>query len=316
MITRDIYKAKYELEKGELVGLPTETVYGLAANAFDEDAIKLIFKLKERPLFNPLIVHIKSIDYLSKIAVDIPDDAMKLANEFWPGPLTLVLKKRSTISDLVTANNSTVAVRIPDHPIALELLNQLDFPLAAPSANPFTAISPTSAEHVHDYFGNKLNVILDGGRCKKGIESTIVGFENEKPVIYRQGSLSIDVLRECIADIEIKESSPKILAPGMLKKHYSPSKAMYLTNNVVSLSKSFKNKKIGLLLFDSPQYLENVLVQEILSEKSDLNDAASNLYDAMHRLDKSPADIIIAEMFPATGLGIVINDRLKRASNN
>ena len=166
------------LENNEIVAIPTETVYGLAGNAYSETAVEKIFALKNRPHFNPLIVHIKSAAVLTSVAKNIPLVALQLADAFWPGPLTLVLEKQEHIPDIVTGGKNTVGVRVPNHPIALELLEQLDFPLAAPSANPFGSISPTTAKHVADYFTDTLTIILDGGSCDKGIESTIIGFEN------------------------------------------------------------------------------------------------------------------------------------------
>lgn len=167
MITTDVQKAVDTLMKGELVAIPTETVYGLAAKATDDEALKKIYALKKRPSYNPLILHISSLHQLSVIAAEIPAVALKLAEAFWPGPLTLVLKKQTGISNVVTSGKDTVAVRIPDHPLTLELLSRLDFPLAAPSANPFGQISPTTAQHVYDYFGESLEFVLDGGECQK-----------------------------------------------------------------------------------------------------------------------------------------------------
>ena len=186
IISKDISKAVALLNNEELVAIPTETVYGLAGNIYSEKTIKAIFETKQRPFFNPLIVHIPSIDHLEEIVACIPEKAKLLAESFWPGPMTLVLKKKSTIPNVITAGKDTVAVRIPNHPTTLELLNRLDFPLAAPSANPFNRISPTTAQHVEDYFKDKIKMVLDGGACKIGIESTIIGFENEEPVIYFQ----------------------------------------------------------------------------------------------------------------------------------
>ena len=196
MITTDIKKAKKALKKNKLVAIPTETVYGLAGNAYDESALVEIFKLKNRPFYNPLIIHIKSASSITDVAIDIPESAMILAEKFWPGPLTLVLKKQPHISDLITAGKDTVAVRVPNHPVALELLDKLDFPLAAPSANPFGSISPTNADHVFNYFGGKLEVILDGGECEKGLESTIIGFEENQPILYRHGSISSEEIEK------------------------------------------------------------------------------------------------------------------------
>lgn len=315
MITKDILKAKEVLIENELVAIPTETVYGLAGNAFNESAIQKIFKLKKRPANNPLIVHLKSAHVLSEIAINIPPMAQKLADRFWPGPLTLVLKKQSKIPDIVTSGKDTVAVRVPDHPLTLQLLSILDFPLAAPSANPFGCISPTSSKHVQDYFKNQLQVILDGGICEKGIESTIIGFENNKPVLYRYGSLSLEEIESVIGTVKIhnnQNTNPK--APGMLSKHYSPKTPTYLTDNVVDLIELFKDKKIGLIVFKNEIIHPKISHQEILSLEGNYPEAASNLYGSMHRLDRLDLDIIIAEKLPNEDLGKSINDRLERAA--
>ncbi|MEM6726277.1 MAG: L-threonylcarbamoyladenylate synthase, partial [Bacteroidota bacterium] len=192
IISRDVDQAVALLTDGKLVAIPTETVYGLAANIFDADAILQIFALKQRPLFNPLIVHIHAFEQLDQFVTQVPAKARLLADAFWPGPLTLILPKQAIIPDLITAGKPTVAVRIPNHPVMLELLRRLPFPLAAPSANPSGGISPTTAKHVADYFSNQLKMVLDGGDCQKGIESTIIGFEGEQPIIYRLGSLSME----------------------------------------------------------------------------------------------------------------------------
>lgn len=314
MITTNIDKAIAELINGEVVAIPTETVYGLAGNAFDQEAIKKIFTLKNRPFYNPLIIHIKSADYLHTIAEDIPEIAFEMAKYFWPGPLTLILKKQKYISNLITAGKDTVAIRVPNHPVALELLKKLEFPLAAPSANPFGSISPTSAEHVFNYFKKELKIILDGGDCEKGVESTIVGFEGNQLILYRHGSVSIEAIEAKFGKVIVATSNDKTpTAPGMLTRHYAPSTDTYLTNNVAELLKEFEGKKIGLLLFNKAMNHPNVIVQEVLSEKSNLNEAAKGLYAALHRLDNSNIEIIIAERFPDEGLGKTINDRLERA---
>lgn len=315
MITTDINKAKEILLQNELIALPTETVYGLAGNAYNETAIKKIFELKKRPFFNPLIVHLKSASCITDVALDIPESALILAQTFWPGPLTLVLKKQPHISDLVTAGKDTVAIRVPKHPVALALLDTLDFPLVAPSANPFGSISPTNAEHVYNYFGEELKVILDGGECEKGLESTIIGFENNQPVLYRHGSIALEEIEKIIGKLGItthSETSPN--APGMLSRHYAPKTETYLTNKIAELVKCFEGKKIGLLLFKSQFQNKSIVHQEILSKSGDLNEAAKNLYAAMHRLDQNNLDLIIAERLPDRGLGKTINDKLVRAT--
>ena len=315
MLTTDILKAKEVLQKNELIAIPTETVYGLAGNAYDDNAIKKIFKLKKRPLYNPLIVHLKSASCIYDVAQDIPESALVLADAFWPGPLTLVLKKREHVSDVITAGKNTVAVRVPNHPLTLALLDKLDFPLVAPSANPFGSISPTSAEHVYNYFGEELKVILDGGNCEKGIESTIIGFENNNPVLYRHGSISVEEIEKVIGKLTIytkNDTSPN--APGMLSRHYAPKTTTYLSDNVSEFLNYFDGKKIGLLLFKNPISTKEIIHQEILSSSGNLNEAAKNLYAAMHRLDQLNLDVIIAERFPDNGLGKVINDKLERAT--
>jgi L-threonylcarbamoyladenylate synthase len=316
MISTDLNEARKELEADGIIAIPTETVYGLAGNAYSEEAVKKIYALKGRPFYNPLIVHIKSADFLPKVASDIPELAQVLANEFWPGPLTLVLKKHPHIPGLVTSGKDTVAVRVPNHPLTLALLEQLEFPLAAPSANPFGSISPTSAAHVHGYFEDRLKVILDGGACEQGIESTIIGFENNLPVVYRLGSLSIEKIQEKIGKVLSKtQSEDKLpIAPGMLSRHYAPATATYLTDNVELLIESFAGQKIGLLLFQHPSKRVPLEQQEILSPSGDLKEAAKNLYAAMHRLDKLNLYCIIAEKLPDVELGKTMNDKLKRAT--
>ncbi len=315
MISTDINIAVQHLNDNGIIGFPTETVYGLAGNAFETEAIHKIFDVKKRPTFNPLIVHIKGIQDLEYIAKDIPSIAYELAKVFWPGPLTLILKKQPHIPDLVTANQETVAVRVPNHPLALQLLNQLDFPLVAPSANPFTSISPTSAEHVENYFGNKINMVLDGGECTAGIESTIIGFDNNKVIVYRLGALALEELEKVTGSVTLlNKKDKKPIAPGMLLKHYAPKTDFILTRNVQEELDWYSDKKIGLLLFNSYLHQYNIKYQIVLSEESDLNLAASNLYNAMHQLDKMNLDLIIAERLPEYGLGISINDRLERAS--
>jgi L-threonylcarbamoyladenylate synthase len=312
--TTNITKAAQALINDEIIAIPTETVYGLAGNAYSENAVKKIFELKKRPFYNPLIVHIKSTEFLDKVATDIPDMAWKLAEEFWPRSLTLVLKKQPHIPNIITAGKETVAVRVPNHPMALALLEQLEFPLAAPSANPFGCISPTTAMHVSNYFKENLEIVLDGGACKNGIESTIIGFENNQPILYRHGSISVEDIERIVGKVLIttsKDCSPD--APGMLSRHYAPKTNTYLTDNVSELIPSFSGKKIGLLLFkDKISTTENIL-QEVLSKKGDLAEATKNLYATMHRLDKSCLDVIIAERLPNKGLGKSINDRLERA---
>ena len=222
-ISNDIAKAIEILNNEDVIAIPTETVYGLAGNIYSEKAIRKIFEVKQRPLFNPLIVHIHSTDQLEELVTDIPYNAKILAEKFWPGALTLLLKKKPSVPDLITAGKDTVAVRIPNHPITLQLLKELSFPLAAPSANPFNRISPTSAVHVERYFKHKIKMVLEGGACVNGIESTIIGFENNEPVLYRLGSIALEDIEAVIGSVRVhnkSENAPN--APGMLLKHYAP----------------------------------------------------------------------------------------------
>lgn len=314
MITKNIQLAIEALQNNQLIALPTETVYGLAANAYEESAIKKIFELKKRPLYNPLIVHLHSQNQLEQVAKDIPEKALMLAEKFWPGSLTLVLKKKSHIPDLVTAGKDTVAVRVPQHLMALALLELLDFPLVAPSANPFGSISPTSAAHVYGYFKEELPVILDGGDCSNGVESTIVGFNGDTPILYRHGAVSVEEIEDCIGPIELithNDTSPD--APGMLSRHYAPKTETHLVENIKETLGQFSGKRVGVLSFTELFNPQDVVAQEILSPKGDLKEAARNLYAALHRLDAQNLEIIIAEKFPNKGLGITLNDRLQRA---
>jgi len=315
MISKDISKAVQLLTAEELVAIPTETVYGLAGNIYSEKAIQSIFIIKQRPFFNPLIVHIPTIEHLENIVDYIPKKAKQLAEAFWPGPITLVLKKKNTIPDIITAGKDTVAVRIPNHPVTLELLKQLPFPLAAPSANPFGSISPTAANHVKDYFKDSLKMVLDGGNCKSGIESTIIGFEGETPVVFRLGSTPIEAIEAVVGSVEIRnkiEINPE--APGMLERHYAPKTKIILTSNMSESINNNAHLKLGVIAFNSEIKNPDVNSEIILSQSGDMFEAAANIYSALHNLDKQNLDIIIAEKLPNYGLGKTINDRLERAT--
>lgn len=317
LISSSISDAASLLNQNEIVAIPTETVYGLAGNAFSTIALKKIFEIKQRPFYNPLIVHIKSVDDLKLIAVEIPKKAQLLADAFWPGPLTLVLKKQANIPDLVTAGKDTVAVRVPNHPVTLALLKQLTFPLAAPSANPFGSISPTKAMHVANYFSASSLTVLEGGECRNGIESTIIGFKNESAILYRLGSVTIEEIEAVIGPLIINthlEEAPT--APGMLSRHYAPKTKTILTENIIETLSLFKSKRIGLLTFQDRYEHQDIVTQEVLSINGNLAEAATRLYDALHKLDQLQLDIIIAKKFPKHNLGRSINDRLERATKN
>lgn len=299
------------LQNGELVGIPTETVYGLAANALSAEAVAKIFTAKNRPFFDPLIVHIHSISEAEKYVLSMPEKARMLAETFWPGPLTLVLPKKPLIPDLVTAGQNTVGIRIPSHPVCLALLKQLDFPLAAPSANPFGYVSPTTAQHVADQLGDKTCYILDGGACKVGVESTIVGFPQGEPVIYRLGGIAVEQINGVIGPVKEQISAgSNPSAPGQLDVHYSPRCKVILDS--------------GQLVSDTPEtaYLRYAEIlpgieearQLILSPDKNLEEAAVNLFAMLRQMDHEGYRFIVAELLPENGLGRAINDRLRRAA--
>jgi L-threonylcarbamoyladenylate synthase len=310
-IGKDIKKAKQLLGAEELVAIPTETVYGLAGNALNTASVLKIFKVKQRPEFDPLIIHVPSLSAAEKYVEHIPDEAVSLAENFWPGPLTIVLKKKSIIPDLVTSGLDTVGLRCPDHELTRSLLETLDFPLAAPSANPFGYVSPTTPQHVQDQLGEKIPYILDGGACRVGIESTIVGFENNRPIIYRMGGLSLEILEEHLGNIKVSlNSTSNPRAPGQLKSHYAPSKQMMI-GKIDELLKKFPAQSSSLLTFEKDYGMP---YQVILSRSGSLDEAAQNLFSALRMLDKMPGEFILTEFVPEEGLGRAINDRLRRAS--
>lgn len=312
VIGADLIRVKDLLIAGQLVAVPTETVYGLAANALDPAAVAKVFEAKGRPSFDPLIIHVPNAQQLERYVAKIPKQADQLINHFWPGPLTLVLPKKDIIPDLVTAGLDSVGVRCPDHHLTHQLLRQLDFPLAAPSANPFGYVSPTTAAHVQEQLGNKIPYILDGGPCKVGIESTIIGFETDKPIIYRRGGISNEAIERVIGPVESRlhsTSNPK--APGQLQSHYAPKKP-FLLGDIDHLLSTVKGKKVGILRYkESSNKDENEIV---LSPTENLSEAAQNLFSALRQLDNMNIDLIIAEKVPDIGIGRAINDRLTRAA--
>lgn len=314
-ITKDIAHCQQLLKDNQLVAIPTETVYGLAANAFDTDAVNRIFEMKGRPHFNPLIVHIHDAGQLKDLAKDIPEAALKLAKAFWPGSITLILPKQATVPDIITAGKPTVGIRMPNHPMTLELLRGLPFPLAAPSANPFTRVSPTSAKHVANYFGNRIPAILDGGPCQVGLESTIVGFDGNTPVVYRKGGISIESIEKVVGKVKLlteNETAPQ--APGMLLKHYSPSTPLMISDDIQESLIVHNNKRIGVLSYYSDDFSGAEIIK-VLSPSKNLDEVARVLFATLHELDTLHLDLIIAERFPEEGLGGSINDRLRRAQN-
>lgn len=315
MITKHISLAVDVLNDGGLIAMPTETVYGLAGNALNEQAVRKIFELKKRPTCNPLILHTHSLSEVTKYVQKLPSNALKLAEAFWPGPLTLLLPKKSNIPHDVTSGSHLVAVRIPDHTVALSLLKRLDFPLVAPSANPYTRISPTNAAMVYDYFGEEVPVILDGGCSVKGIESTIVGFDGDTPIIYRQGAVSIDAIEFIVGKSKVQATiKDRVTTPGMAASHYAPKTKFIVVNDIMDFITKNPQSKIGVIVMGKPVISLPKIKCKLLSSANDLEEASANLYNAMYALDLMDLDYIIIESFPEIGIGRSLNDRITRAA--
>ncbi|WP_320814482.1 L-threonylcarbamoyladenylate synthase [Flavobacterium sp.] len=312
-----IIKAKKWLDQNEVIAIPTETVYGLAASIYSKKAIESIYSIKNRPSTNPLIVHIKSERELYKYAQNLPIKAKILAKTFWPGPLTLVLPKTDLIPNYITANNDTVAIRVPNHSLTLELLSDLEYPLAAPSANPSNRISSTTTKHVEKYFKGVLPFVLDGGDCSKGLESTIVGFENGEPIIYRLGALTIEHIELVVGKVQVKSTlkdSEIPMSPGMFNKHYAPKTPFYVVDEVMEFLETTTAKTIVYIGHQLNIEHRKIKHQFLLSENGNMEEMASNLYKILLKADALESDVIVTTWFENKNLGMSINDRLKRAS--
>ncbi len=302
------------IKKGGIVAFPTETVYGLGADVFNPLAVARVFEVKQRPSFDPLIVHVANETDLERLVTEIPYDAEKLTKQFWPGPLTVVLYKKEGVPDIVTSGLPTVAVRMPNHPMTLRLIELAGSPIVGPSANPFGYVSPTTSEHVREQLGDQVDLILDGGPCEVGVESTILSFSEKKPRLFRPGGVTLEEIESIIGEVDIapvKEETPS--APGMLPRHYAPRTPIVLDWGEKNLD-LHKSRRIGLLAFKKPDPSQHFNHIEILSKKGDLREAAANLFTAIRRLDDSHVDLILAETVPEVGLGRAIMDRLRRAS--
>jgi L-threonylcarbamoyladenylate synthase len=298
-------RAATVLRAGGLVAVPTETVYGLAADATNGEAVAGIYAAKGRPSFNPLICHVSSLAMAETLAIFTPL-ARRLAEAFWPGPLTLVLTKTGDcpVSELATAGLSTIAVRMPKHPATTGIIERLGRPIAAPSANPSERLSPTLATHVADALGDRIDLIIDGGACPSGIESTIVAVTGEGCVLLRPGALSREDIEAIAGPLKAHDASAGVVAPGMMKRHYAPSARLRMNASHAESGEAF------LAFGPAPQGVEATLN---LSSRGDLVEAAANLFAMLRVLDQSFAAIAVATI-PATGLGEGINDRLERAS--
>ena len=300
------------LNANELVAIPTETVYGLAGNGLNATVVAKIFEAKNRPFFNPLILHFANIEHINNYAV-LNEMSLVLAKKFMPGALTLLLQKKENIPEIVTAGSNKVAVRVPTHPLTHQLLKQLKYPLAAPSANPFGYVSPVTANHVLQGLQGKIPYILNGEKCEIGIESTIVEIENDEVILHRSGGVSVENI-EAVLGKKIIVATP-LSTPqtsGQLKSHYATTTPLF-QGNIDELLKDFKGKKVAVISFIKSYLSVDAEHQFILSASGNLNEAAQNLFATMRKLDTMNYDVILAEIFPANGLGLAINDRLKKA---
>ena len=312
IITDKLSIASECLKAGELVAVPTETVYGLAANGIDPIAIRKIFEAKERPLNNPLILHFANEEQILPFILDFPPILKELSKIFWPGPLTLLLPKSARVDYAITGDRSHLAVRIPSHPLLLELLRSLPFPLAAPSANLYGTISPTSAAHVYNQLNGRIPIILDGGPCEKGIESTIIGLENNRVHVYRLGGISMEELSLHLEELPLinNKATDHGITSGMVKHHYAPKTPLFFYKE----GQRDLSEQSGYIFYKKNPLSDRFKHVILLSESGDLSEAARKLYSVLHHFDEKGLDKISIERFPNEGLGMTLNDRLNRAT--
>jgi L-threonylcarbamoyladenylate synthase len=301
------------LRQGGCVAFPTETVYGLGADATNPRAVARIFSIKQRPSFDPLIVHVAEVAALEEFATDVPPPARALASALWPGPLTIVLPKRDIIPDIVTAGLPSVALRVPDHPVALTLIRRADRPIAAPSANPFGYISPTRAEHVDAQLGDLVPVILDGGPCRVGLESTIVSFATGVATLLRPGAVTREAIEDIIGPLVVGDRDDPVQAPGQLPSHYAPRVPLKLVTAAAAVP-SADRREAALLSIGACGDTAEFARVAVLSPTGDLEEAAANLFATMRELDATGISQIYAVAPPERGIGRAIADRLRRAA--
>ncbi len=316
-----IKRATTLLLNGKLVAIPTETVYGLGADAKNPIAVQNIYTVKGRPATNPLIIHIPNEGAIIDWAIDIPENAWKLAKAFWPGPLTLILKRHPSVPKIVTGGQDTVALRVPNHPLTLTLLSQFGGGIAAPSANRYGRISPTTAEHVEKALGSDVDYILDGGPCTLGIESTIVSLVDPSPIILRQGSISALELTKILGGkLSDKKELSTVKVPGSSQSHYAPRQPLYLLEKeklFATLSQlSKENKSSSVLCFGEQPAVTPFLISTWIRMSSHPKDCAQQLYQHLHILDKTDSNCILVEMPPKTPEWLAITDRLQRAAQH
>ena len=311
----NLMKASQIIRKGGLVAFPTETVYGLGADAFNAEAVARIFEAKQRPSFDPLIVHIRNDFDIEKVAIIKGREKwLSALAQFWPGGLTLVLPKQAKVPGIVTSGLDSVAVRVPADETARELIRLCETPIAAPSANRFGALSPTTAAHVEAGLGDAVELILDGGPSLIGVESTVLDLCGARPRLLRPGAVGLEAIEGAFEELELevevaKQGSP-VRAPGQLESHYAPATPLRILGSPLDDDVS----RCGVVAFKDGARYKHYAAVEVLSPKGDLREAAANLFAALHRLDKEQLAAIHAEPFPPVGLGLAIMDRLKRAS--
>ena len=310
---RQLEDAAAILRDGGTVAFPTETVYGLGANALDATAVARIFEIKGRPRFDPLIVHVASVAQARELVEAWPKLADELTERFWPGPLTLVLPKADVIPAIVTAGLPTVALRMPAHPIALELIEAAGVPVAAPSANRFGGISPTTSEHVRRQLEDAVDLVVDGGPSRVGVESTVISLVDSRPVLLRAGGLPVEEIEEVAGPVGRPSADPSLpTSPGQLARHYAPRTPLTVCDDWRDVPITGRT---GLLALEAPGTEASFESVEVLSASADLREAAANLFAALHRLDALGLDHIVAVRVPDVGLGLAINDRLRRAAH-
>ncbi len=308
----NVKRAAAVIAGGGLVAFPTETVYGLGADALNPVAVARIFEVKNRPRFDPLIVHIADFTGLEMLVRDLGAVGRRLAEAFWPGPLTLVARKEDAVPDIVTAGLPTVAVRMPDHDVALELIRQAGTPVAAPSANPFGYLSPTDAAHVQEQLGEKVEMVLDGGQCSIGVESTIVQVDEGSVRLLRPGGLPLEEIEKITGPAVTSERSHDVPnSPGQWVHHYAPRTPVRIARSLLDIDPG--GRRSGLLAFRDPVKPERFAHIEVLSPEGELTIAAARFFSCLHRLDKAGLDIIFAEAVPEIGLGRAIMNRLYKA---
>lgn len=303
------------IRNGGLVAFPTETVYGLGCDALNPDAVARIFEAKQRPSFDPLIVHIATRASLNRLVETISLGDQRLMDAYWPGPLTLVMQKREQVPDLVTAGLPTVAVRMPSHPVARALIREAEVPIAAPSANPFGYVSPTCAQHVVDGLGDRIDLILDGGPCPIGVESTIVSMVGTWPELLRPGSITLAEIREVMGPVVRATAGRTVAAPGQLPRHYATRTPMTVLAAPEVRPILHAHERAGLLAMSTPGHGdERFCAIDVLSASGDLREAARNLFAALRRLDALGLDRLYAVPCEDQGLGLAIMDRLRRCA--